>query len=84
MLNQQELTQTELFVLHQNLVKLILVSIFFLQFELLFLSLRQKSTCKPGSIHWSWDIDIFLIYKVISTYLKIQIEFYPLTHQNDH
>lgn len=51
MLNQQELTQTELFVLHQNLVKLLLVSIFFLQFELLFLSLRQKSTCKQGSIH---------------------------------
>lgn len=51
MLNQQELTQTELFVLHQNLVKLLLVSMFFLQFELLFLSLRQKSTRKQGSIH---------------------------------
>lgn len=51
MLNQQELTQTELFVLHQNLVKLLLVSNFFLLFELLFLSLRQKSTCKQGSIH---------------------------------
>lgn len=66
MLNQQELTQTELFVLHQNLVKLLLVSNFFLQFELLFLSLHKK-------VHVSKVVYIDLEILTFSSFIRLLV-----------